>query len=115
MDRSSERTMMIDRALNETLRPHAVERQALRDMDAELAQAQADVEALRAELDAAWAAIPGVPGGSSPDGQPMDLPETTLAEEIGLLVKAKAELDGLRSWKRSVDEALNSGDGAYRP
>lgn len=25
------------------------------------------------------------------------------------------ELAGLRAWKRGVDEALNSGDGAYRP
>lgn len=25
------------------------------------------------------------------------------------------ELEGLRGWKRSVDEALNSGDGTYRP
>ena len=32
----SERAAMIERALDETLRPHAVERQALRDMDAEL-------------------------------------------------------------------------------
>ena len=31
------------------------------------------------------------------------------------LAQARAELDGLRAWKRSVDEALNSGDGAYRP
>jgi len=27
----------------------------------------------------------------------------------------RAELDSLRAWKRSIDEALNSGDGAYRP
>ena len=27
----------------------------------------------------------------------------------------RTELDGLRAWKRSVDDALNSGDGAYRP
>jgi hypothetical protein len=26
-----------------------------------------------------------------------------------------AELEGLRQFKHSVDEALNSGDGAYRP
>lgn len=25
------------------------------------------------------------------------------------------ELNGLRAFKRSVDEALNSGDGSYRP
>jgi len=31
------------------------------------------------------------------------------------LLQARTELDGLRSWKRSIDEALNSGDGAYRP
>jgi hypothetical protein len=31
------------------------------------------------------------------------------------LAQAKAELDSLRTWKRSVDEALNSGDGTYRP
>jgi hypothetical protein len=27
----------------------------------------------------------------------------------------KTELDGLHSWKRGVDAALNTGDGAYRP
>lgn len=27
----------------------------------------------------------------------------------------RAELEGLRAFKRSVDEALNSGDGSYRP
>lgn len=25
------------------------------------------------------------------------------------------EIKGLRAWKRSIDEALNSGDGSYRP
>ena len=48
-EKLSERTMMIDRALDETLRPHAVERQALRDMDTELAQVQADLVLLRQE------------------------------------------------------------------
>ena len=31
------------------------------------------------------------------------------------LAGAKAEIEGLRSFKRSVDEAMNSGDGSYRP
>ena len=31
------------------------------------------------------------------------------------LAQAKAEVETLRTWKRSVDEALNSGDGTYRP
>lgn len=30
-------------------------------------------------------------------------------------MKAEQELEGLRVFKRSVDEALNSGDGSYRP
>src|SRR3990172_8536073 len=46
-EKLSERAAMIDRALDETLRPHAIERASLRDMDTELAQAQADMEALR--------------------------------------------------------------------
>lgn len=32
-----------------------------------------------------------------------------------LLDEAANEIDGLRAFKRSVDEALNSGDGSYRP
>ena len=27
----------------------------------------------------------------------------------------RQEVEGLRAFKRSVDEALNSGDGSYRP
>jgi hypothetical protein len=33
----------------------------------------------------------------------------------GEVADLKAKLDGLRQFKSSVDEALNSGDGAYRP
>lgn len=29
--------------------------------------------------------------------------------------RMQAEIDGLRAFKRTVDEALNSGDGTYRP
>ena len=36
-EKLSERAMMIDRALDETLLPHAIERRLLRVMDAELA------------------------------------------------------------------------------
>jgi hypothetical protein len=32
-----------------------------------------------------------------------------------LLDEAADEIDNLRVFKRGVDEALNSGDGAYRP
>jgi len=32
-----------------------------------------------------------------------------------LLEAQQAELEGYRRFKASVDEALNSGDGAYRP
>lgn len=32
-----------------------------------------------------------------------------------LLDEAAGEIEGLRSFKRSVDAALNSGDGSYRP
>ena len=31
------------------------------------------------------------------------------------LAEAQTELEGFRAFKRGVDEALNSGDGAYRP
>jgi hypothetical protein len=31
------------------------------------------------------------------------------------LAQVQEELEGLRAFKRSVEEALNSGDGAYRP
>jgi hypothetical protein len=32
-----------------------------------------------------------------------------------LLREAAYEIEGLRAFKRGVDEALNSGDGSYRP
>ena len=31
------------------------------------------------------------------------------------LAEAKREIESLRAFKRGVDEALNSGDGIYRP
>ena len=34
---------------------------------------------------------------------------------IERIAELEAELESLRGFKRSVDEALNSGDGAYRP
>ena len=42
----SDRAMMIDRALDEILWPHAVERMALRDMNDELSTLRAEVEVL---------------------------------------------------------------------
>lgn len=38
-----------------------------------------------------------------------------MADEESKLALAEAELDALGIWKRTVDEALNSGDGTYRP
>lgn len=41
------------------------------------------------------------------------------ADEIGRLTadvqRLQKELDGYRAWERSINEALNSGDGTYRP
>lgn len=34
---------------------------------------------------------------------------------LSCVCKALRELNGLRAFKRNVDEALNSGDGVYRP
>jgi hypothetical protein len=34
---------------------------------------------------------------------------------LGRLDALVIELEGLQGFKRSVDEALNSGDGSYRP
>jgi hypothetical protein len=31
------------------------------------------------------------------------------------IVEQSKEIEGLRAFKRSVDQALNSGDGSYRP
>ena len=62
-------------------------------LESSLAQAQA-------ELDNAWGKLPGLPGGTAPDGQPMDIPETTLADEIRLLLErftqALADVEALR-------------------
>jgi hypothetical protein len=48
-----------------------------------------------------------------------DLGTELLTDEVvGLLnelANARVELEGFHAWKRSVDEALNSGDGVYRP
>ena len=41
------------------------------------------------------------------------LPELVQAKDD--IEALQVELNGLRAWKRGVDEALNSGDGAYRP
>lgn len=41
--------------------------------------------------------------------------EAELAQARTNVETLLAELEGFRAWKRSVDEALNSGDGAYRP
>lgn len=39
-----------------------------------------------------------------------------LLEELAVKVaEMERELESLRSFKRGVDEALNSGDGTYRP
>jgi len=37
-----------------------------------------------------------------------------LQEAADLLAAAK-ELDGYYKWEQSINEALNTGDGAYRP
>lgn len=34
---------------------------------------------------------------------------------VAELAKANERLRGYEAWERSVNEALNSGDGAYRP
>ena len=44
-----------------------------------------------------------------------DILRASIGRLESTLDQARAELDSLRAWKRSVDEALNSGDGAYRP
>jgi hypothetical protein len=41
--------------------------------------------------------------------------ESSLAQAQAVVEALRTELEGLRAWKRSIDEALNSGDGAYRP
>ena len=53
-------------------------------------------------------------------GEPKhELEELVTAEEVSAYVHKIVELtkriEGLLSFKRSVDEALNSGDGSYRP
>jgi len=37
-----------------------------------------------------------------------------IAEQMSITVLTR-EVEGLRSFKASVDQALNSGDGSYRP
>lgn len=46
-----------------------------------------------------------------------ELKRMELAYEIAAqrIVELTREVEGLRGFKRSVDEALNSGDGSYRP
>ena len=61
---------------------------------------------LRAIVDKEWI------GASRRLGEMWAMDVAALESE---LAQAKAELDSLRTWKRSVDEALNSGDGTYRP
>jgi len=39
---------------------------------------------------------------------------TLLAEQMSITVLTR-EVEGLRAFKQSVDQALNSGDGSYRP
>jgi len=34
---------------------------------------------------------------------------------LDLVERLAKEVDGYRAWERSVNEALNSGDGSYRP
>jgi len=43
------------------------------------------------------------------------LVEGIVAMERDNMDDLRRELEGLRAFKRSVDEALNSGDGTYRP
>jgi len=44
---------------------------------------------------------------------------TLVGDDAEILATAyrllEAELEAFCAWKRSLDEALNSGDGAYRP
>lgn len=39
----------------------------------------------------------------------------TTRQVVQAVASQRSELEGLRLFKRSVDEALNSGDGSYRP
>ena len=41
--------------------------------------------------------------------------EVNLEFAVYELIALRAEVESLRVFKRSVDEALNSGDGSYRP
>ena len=38
-----------------------------------------------------------------------------LEEMVYELISLRDEVESLRAFKRGVDEALNSGDGSYRP
>ena len=62
----------------------------------------------------AWADVLGKAGYGS-DALRLEAAAHEVAALQAELIQAKAELDGFRAWKRSVDKALNSGDGAYRP
>lgn len=41
--------------------------------------------------------------------------DSNIARWLDMLNKVERDLKGLEAFKRSVDEALNTGDGAYRP
>jgi len=45
----------------------------------------------------------------------LNLASIKLSNAYDEISKLKKELESLRAFKHSVDEALNSGDGAYRP
>ncbi len=48
-------------------------------------------------------------------GKDTDAIVDALLDRDARLREAQEELEGLRSFKRCVDAALNSGDGSYRP
>jgi len=45
----------------------------------------------------------------------LNLASLKLSNAYDEISKLKKELESLRAFKHSVDEALNSGDGTYRP
>lgn len=100
------------RALAERV-PDTVGNQALRATMSELA---VEVERIEDEIDNALAQL-RAPDSTNDGGRANidDELRTWRHNNKVAMDDLQRELDGLRSFKSSVDEALNSGDGTYRP
>ena len=97
------------------------------DMADEIARLKADLEYAERQRDEAWEEAGTVVASGEWmlrylrdfDGIELaEVPELMAGqyrEVRALIAGLRAELDSLRAFKASVDEALNTGDGSYRP